>query len=45
MEQRKPMAAALRPIDAAVSADAALTVLDTFERGPCGLRFPAAVAS
>ena len=39
------MAAALRPIDTAASADAALTALDTFEGGPWGRQFPTVVAS
>lgn len=34
-KERKPLAAALRPIYTAASADAALLVLDAFERGPC----------
>jgi putative transposase len=42
---RKPLAAALRPIDTAASADAALLVLDAFERGPWGVRFPTVVAA
>ncbi len=36
-KQRKPMAAALRPIYTAVSAEAALIALDTFADGPWGL--------
>jgi len=44
-KQRKPMAAALRPIYTAPSADAAMTALDDFERGPWGRQFPTAVAS
>lgn len=44
-KQRKPMAAALRTIYTAASADAALAALDAFERGPWGLRFPTVVAS
>jgi putative transposase len=39
-KERKPLAAALRPIYAAARADAALTALDAFEHGPWGLRFP-----
>jgi putative transposase len=44
-KERKPMAAALRPIYTAASADAALTALDTFAGGPWGLQFPTVVAS
>jgi putative transposase len=44
-KQRKPLAAALRPIYTAASADAALLVLDAFERGPWGVRFPTVVAA
>jgi len=44
-KERKPLAAALRPIYTATSADAALTVLDAFERGPWGVRFPTVVAA
>jgi putative transposase len=44
-KQRKPLAAALRPIYTAASADAALLVLDAFERGPWGIRFPTVVAA
>src|SRR6185436_17700828 len=40
-----PLAAALRPIYTAVSADAALVVLDDFARGPWGVRFPTVVAA
>ena len=39
------VAAALRPIYTAANADAALTVLDAFERGPWGVRFPTVVAA
>jgi putative transposase len=39
-KERKPLAAALRPIYTAARADAALTALDAFEHGPWGLRFP-----
>ena len=42
--ERKPMAAALRPIYAAPSADAASAALDAFERGPWGQKFPTVVA-
>ena len=44
-KERKPLAAALRPIYTAASADAALLVLDAFERGPWGVRFPTVVAA
>jgi len=44
-KERKPMAAALRPIYAAVSADAAGTALEAFARGPWGQKFPTVVAS
>src|SRR5947207_9353770 len=43
--ERKPLAAALRPIYTAASADAALLVLDDFEHGPWGVRFPTIVAA
>ena len=38
-KERKALAAALRPIYTAPSADAAGAALDTFERGPWGLRY------
>jgi transposase-like protein len=44
-KQRKPLAAALRPIYTAPSADAAMTALDDCERGPWGRQFPTVVAS
>ena len=44
-KQRKPMAAALRAIYTAASAEAALIALDTFESGPWGRLFPTVVAS
>src|SRR5215208_5731297 len=44
-KERKPLAAALRPIYTAANADAALLVLDAFERGPWGVRFPTVVAA
>ena len=44
-KERKPLAAALRPIYTAVSADAADAALDTFARGPRGLKFPTVVAA
>jgi putative transposase len=43
--ERKEFAAALRPIYAAVSAEAAEAELDAFERGPWGQRFPTVVAA
>jgi putative transposase len=44
-KQRKPLAAALRPIYTAASADAAVIALDTFAGGRWGLQFPTVVAS
>jgi transposase-like protein len=44
-KQRKPLAAALRPIYSAPSADTALAALDAFERGPWGTQFPTIVAA
>jgi putative transposase len=44
-KERKLLAAALRPIYTAVSADAAAAALDAFEQGPWGRRFPTVVAS
>jgi len=44
-KERKPLAAALRPIYTAPSADAALAAFDAFARGPWGARFPTVVAS
>jgi putative transposase len=44
-KERKPMAPALRPIDTAVSAEAASAALEEFERGPWGRKFPTVVAS
>lgn len=44
-KQRKPLAMALRAIYTAPGADAAMTALDEFERGPWGTRFPTVVAS
>ena len=44
-KERKPLAAALRPIYTATNADAAAAALDTFEQGPWGRRFPTVVAS
>jgi putative transposase len=42
---RKPLAAALRPIYTAPGADAAAVALETFARGPWGTRFPTVAAS
>lgn len=42
---RKPVAAALRPIYTAPSAEAAAAALDAFAAGPWGLRFPTVVAA
>ncbi len=44
-KDRKQLAAAIRPIYAAVSAEAAEAELDAFERGPWGQKFPTVVAS
>jgi len=44
-KERKPMAAALRPIYAAPSAEAAHAALEAFERGPWGRKFPTVVAT
>jgi putative transposase len=44
-KQRKPLAAALRAIYAAPSADLALAALEAFERGEWGQRFPTIVAA
>jgi putative transposase len=44
-KQRKPLAAALRPIYTAPHAEAATAELDAFERGPWGARFPTVVAA
>jgi putative transposase len=44
-KQRKSLAAALRTIYAAPSADLALRALDAFERGEWGQRFPTIVAA
>ena len=44
-KERKPLAAALRPISTAASADAALTAREAFEHGPWGVRFPTVVAA
>jgi transposase-like protein len=44
-KERKPLAAALRPIYTAPSADAAAAALEAFAAGPWGQRFPIVVAS
>ena len=44
-KERKALAAALRPIYSAESADAAMVVLEALGRGPWGARFPPVVAS
>jgi transposase-like protein len=44
-QERKSLAAALRPVYTAASADAAAVALDVFAQGPWGTRFPTVVAS
>ena len=44
-KDRKPLAAALRPIYAATSAEAALVALDAFEAGEWGRKFPTVAAA
>jgi transposase-like protein len=44
-KDRKPLAAALRPIYAAASAEAAVAALDAFEAGEWGRKFPTVVAA
>jgi transposase-like protein len=44
-KERKALATALKPIYAAISADAAAEALDEFEAGPWGQKFPTIVAS
>src|SRR6476469_4801828 len=44
-KQRKPLAAALRAVYTAPSADVALAALDAFEQGQWGQRFPTIVAA
>ena len=44
-KERKHLAAALRPIYTAPSADAAAAALDAFERNPWGVKFPTVVAA
>jgi putative transposase len=45
LEERQPLAAALRSIYTAPSAEGAGTALDAFERSPWGAKFPTVVAS
>jgi putative transposase len=44
-KDRKALAAALKPIYTAPSADAAATALEEFEAGPWGIKFPTVVAA
>ena len=44
-KERKPLAAAIKPIYKAASAEAALAELDDFVAGPWGQKFPTVVAS
>jgi transposase-like protein len=44
-KDRKPLAAAIKPIYTAASAEAALAELDAFEQGPWGVKFPTVVAA
>jgi putative transposase len=44
-KDRKPLAAAIKPIYTAPSAEAALAELDAFESGPWGKKFPTVAAS
>ena len=44
-KDRKPLAAAIKPIYTAPSAEAALAELDAFEQGPWGVKFPTVVGS
>jgi putative transposase len=44
-KDRKALAAAIKPVYTAPSAEAALTELDAFEQGPWGAKFPTVVAS
>lgn len=44
-KERKTLAAAIRPIYTAASAEAAESELDAFERGPWGQKFPTVVAA
>ena len=44
-KDRKPLAAAIKPVYTAPSAEAALAELDAFESGPWGKKFPTVVAA
>jgi len=44
-KERKALAAALRPVYTAASAEAALAELETFEQGPWGQKFPTIAAA
>ena len=44
-KERKPLAAAIKPIYKAASAEVAEAELDAFEQGPWGQKFPTVVAS
>ncbi len=44
-KDRKPLAAALKPVYTAASAETAGAAMDDFERGPWGQKFPTVVAS
>ena len=44
-KDRKPLAAAIKPIYTATSAEAAQAELDAFERGPWGQKFPTVAAA
>jgi putative transposase len=44
-KDRKELAAALKPIYTAVSAEGAAEAMDEFESGPWGQKFPTVVAS
>ena len=44
-KDRKPLAAAIKPIYTAPSAEAALAELDGFEQGPWGVKFPTVVGA
>ena len=44
-KDRKPLAAAIKPIYTAPSAEAALAELDAFESSPWGKKFPTVVAA
>ena len=44
-KDRKPLAAAIKPVYTAPSAEAALAELDAFEQGPWGVKFPTVVGA